>query len=128
MGDNVTGSCAANSEHPGSEGRNAFNSPNYTNFDFSLTKTSHLTKTMTMELRGDFFNIFNHPNFSNPLLPGFGIDVFGSPIAPVGGNRLLAGDASQFLATTATPDVGSGNPYLGGGGPRSAQLAVHFTF
>jgi hypothetical protein len=114
--------------HPGSEGRNAFNSPNYTNFDFSLTKTSHLTKTMTMELRGDFFNIFNHPNFSNPLLPGFGIDVFGSPIAPVGGNRLLAGDASQFLATTATPDVGSGNPYLGGGGPRSAQLAVHFTF
>ena len=128
VGDNVTGSCAANSEHPGSEGRNAFNSPNYTNFDFSLTKTSHLTKTMTMELRGDFFNIFNHPNFSNPLLPGFGIDVFGSPIAPVGGNRLLAGDASQFLATTATPDVGSGNPYLGGGGPRSAQLAVHFTF
>jgi hypothetical protein len=128
VGDNVTGSCAANSEHPGSEGRNAFNSPNYTNFDFSLTKTSHLTKTMTMELRGEFFNIFNHPNFSNPLLPGFGIDVFGSPIAPVGGNRLLAGDASQFLATTATPDVGSGNPYLGGGGPRSAQLAVHFTF
>ena len=27
--------------HPGSEGRNAFNSPNYTNFDFSLTKTTH---------------------------------------------------------------------------------------
>lgn len=25
-------------------------------------------------------------------------------------------------------DVGSGNPYLGGGGPRSVQLAVHFTF
>jgi hypothetical protein len=32
------------------------------------------------------------------------------------------------MTTTATPDVGSGNPYLGGGGPRSAQLAVHFTF
>jgi hypothetical protein len=31
-----------------------------------------------MELRSDFFNIFNHPNFSNPLLPGFGIDVFGN--------------------------------------------------
>jgi hypothetical protein len=34
----------------------------------------------------------------------------------------------QFMQTTATPDVGSGNPYLGGGGPRSAQLAVHFKF
>ena len=101
--------------HPGSEGRNAFNSPNYTNFDFSLTKTSHLTETMTMELRGDFFNIFNHPNFSNPLLPGFGVDYLNT-------------NGSQFIQTTATPDVGSGNPYLGGGGPRSAQLAVHFTF
>jgi hypothetical protein len=117
--------------HPGSEGRNAFNAPNYTNFDFSLTKTSHLTKTVSMELRTDFFNIFNHPNFSNPLLPGFGIDVFGN--SHTVGNRLVAGadpiaNGPQFMQTTATPDVGSGNPYLGGGGPRSAQLAVHFIF
>jgi hypothetical protein len=127
--DSSTGNCVDG--HPGSEGRNAFNAPNYTNFDFSLTKTSHLTETVTMELRCDFFNIFNHPNFSNPLLPGFGIDVFGS--SHVDGSRLVAGadpstTGSQFLATTATPDVGSGNPYLGGGGPRSTQIAVHFTF
>jgi hypothetical protein len=117
--------------HPGSEGRNAFNAPKYTNFDFSLTKTSHLTETVTMELRCDFFNIFNHPNFSNPLLPGFGVDIFGN--SHTAGNRLVAGadpstNGPQFLGTTATPDVGSGNPYLGGGGPRGAQLAVHFTF
>jgi len=117
--------------HPGSEGRNAFNAPNYTNFDFSLTKTSHLTEKVAMELRGDFFNILNHPNFSNPLLPGFGIDVFGN--SHTVGNRMVAGsdpatNGAQFMATTATPDVGSGNPYLGGGGPRGMQLAVHFTF
>ncbi len=117
--------------HPGSEGRNAFKAPNYTNFDFSLTKTSHLTETTTIEFRCDVFNIFNHPNLSNPLLPGFGVDVFGSSYTK--GNRLMAGSdpgssGPQFLTTTATPDVGSGNPYLGGGGPRSAQLAVHFTF
>ena len=117
--------------HPGNEGRNAFNAPNYTNFDFSLTKTSHLTEAVTMEFRFDMFNIFNHPNLSNPLLPGFGIDVFGS--SHVAGNRLVAGadpaaNGPQFMQTTATPDVGSGNPYLGGGGPRSSQLAVHFRF
>jgi hypothetical protein len=100
--------------HPGSEGRNAFNSPNFTNFDFSLTKTSHLSEKVAMELRADFFNILNHPNFSNPLLPGFGIDMYASSTA--------------FINTTATPDVGSGNPYLGGGGPRSMQMAVHVTF
>jgi hypothetical protein len=117
--------------HPGNEGRNAFNAPNYTNFDFSMTKTSHLTEKVEMELRCDFFNVFNHPNFSNPLLPGFGIDAFGN--SHTVGNRLVAGsdpstNGAQYLATTATPDVGSGNPYLGGGGPRSTQLAVHFTF
>ncbi len=122
----ATSACVDGTQHPGSEGRNAFNAPNYTNFDFSLTKTSHLTSKLAMELRADFFNIFNHPNFSNPLLPGFGIDVMGSPI--VSGDRLVAGTSSQYLQTTATPDVGSGNPYLGGGGPRSMQLATHFTF
>jgi hypothetical protein len=114
--------------HPGSEGRNAFKAPNYTNFDFSMTKTSHLTETVTMELRCDVFNIFNHPNLSNPLLPGFGIDAFGYGDSTIVGNRLVAGTSSQFVTTTATPDVGSGNPYLGGGGPRSAELAVHFRF
>jgi hypothetical protein len=29
---------------------------------------------------------------------------------------------------TATGDVGIGNPFLGGGGPRGIQLAVKFTF
>jgi hypothetical protein len=117
--------------HPGSESRNAFNSTNYANFDFSLTKTTHLTETSTVELRCDVFNILNHANFSNPLLPGFGIDVFGN--SHMDGSRLVAGadpsaSGAQFLQTTATPDVGSGNPYLGGGGPRSAQLALHFSF
>jgi len=127
--DPVSGNC--DSCHPGSEGRNAFNSPNFTNFDFSLTKSTHLTEKVEAELRADFFNILNHVNLSNPLLPGFGIDVFGNSY--VSGNRLIAGadptvKGTQFLQTTATPDVGSGNPYLGGGGPRSIQLALHLTF
>jgi hypothetical protein len=127
----MTGACVDNTQHPGSEGRNQFNAPNFTNLDFSVNKTSHITEKLTMELRADFFNIFNHPNFSNPLLPGFGIDVFGSaiPANPSSAQtQLVAGTNSQFMQTTATPDVGSGNPYLGGGGPRSTQLAVHFTF
>jgi hypothetical protein len=117
--------------HPGSEGRNAFNATNFTNMDFSLTKTTKLREKLTMQLRADLFNIFNHPNFTNPLLPGFGIDAFSNNHTE--GNKLIAGsdpsaNGTQYLQTTATPDVGSGNPYLGGGGPRSAQLAVHLTF
>jgi hypothetical protein len=98
---------------PGNAGRNEFNSPNYTNFDLSVAKTSHLTETLTMQLRADAFNIFNHPNFTNPLLPNWEIDAFGS---------------GAFLQPTATPDVATGNPFLGGGGPRGVQLAAHFNF
>lgn len=126
--------CDPGTQHPGSEGRNAFNATDYTNFDFSLTKTSHITEKLTMELRGDVFNILNHANFSNPLLPGFSVDAFGTAGGNhIVGNRLVAGadpiaNGPQFLQTQATPDVGSGNPFLGGGGPRTVQLAAHFTF
>ena len=77
------------SGHPGSEGRNAFNSPNFTNFDFALTKTTHITEKLAMELRADVFNIFNHTNLSNPLMPSFGLDAFsfGSPTSSAG-NRI----------------------------------------
>jgi hypothetical protein len=142
--DNVAGGCVTGTQHPGSEGRNAFNSTSFTNFDFSLTKTSRLTERVTMELRGDLFNIFNHANFSNPLQPSFSLDAFAnSHFVPftAGGTtgRLVAGNdpttvnngvvnGPQFVQTTATPDVGTGNPYLGGGGPRTAQLAIRFTF
>jgi hypothetical protein len=134
-----TGNCS--SVHPGSEGRNAFNSTDFTNFDFTLAKTSHLTERVVMKLQADFFNIFNHANFSNPLLPNFAVDAFANGYhTPAGSNRVLGGvdptaigsngkvNGPQYIQTTATPDVASGNPYLGGGGPRTAQLAVHFTF
>jgi hypothetical protein len=136
--DTTLGGCVPGTQHFGSEGRNAFNSTSYTNFDFTLAKMSHLTERVAMKLQCDFFNIFNHANFSNPLLPGFSIDAFSSkhfvPFTPGGTQGKIVGGADpsvngpQFVQTQATPDVGSGNPYLGGGGPRTMQVAVHFTF
>jgi hypothetical protein len=138
---NGSGGCVTGTQHPGSEGRNAFNATTFTNFDFSLTKTSHLTERVTMQLRGDMFNIFNHVNFSNPLQPSFSLDAFANSHFVGSGTqgRLVAGldptakqngvaNGPQYVQTTATPDVGTGNPYLGGGGPRTVQLAVRFMF
>jgi outer membrane receptor protein involved in Fe transport len=119
-----SGSCVAGTQHFGNLGRNAFRGPNYANFDFGLTKTSKLSEKLTMQIRADFINLFNHPNFSNPLLPNFGVDMFTNGSA-VKGNRLTG---TGYLPITATPDVGTGNPFLGGGGPRNIQLAVRFSF
>ncbi len=95
--------------------------PGYSNVDFSIFKDTNITEKLKLQLRAEVFNIFNHPNFSNPLLPSFAADMTSS-IDPVTG----LGTVSWPI--TVTPDVGIGNPFMGGGGPRNIQLAVKFGF
>ncbi len=120
----ASGNCIAGTQHFGNAGRNQFRAANYFNADFSVAKTQKLTEKITMQIRADFFNVFNHPNMTNPLLPGFGVDMYQNGSNIVGGK--LTG--SGILTPAATPDVGSGNPYLGGGGPRTMQVAVRVSF
>ncbi len=120
--DAVAGACVTGTQHFGNVGRNAFTGPHYRNFDFSIAKNTPLGERVTMQVRADFFNIFNHPNFSNPELPCYCVDALN------GLNPDATGHPQGNLAITATPDVGSGNPFLGGGGPRDIQLAVRFSF
>lgn len=39
--------------------------PGYSNLDFSIFKRFRPTEKTRLELRGEFFNLLNHPNFSN---------------------------------------------------------------
>ena len=50
----------------GNLGRNTLVGPGLVNFDFSVVKETHLTEKRSLEFRAEFFNIFNHPNFSVP--------------------------------------------------------------
>ena len=77
------------------------------NTDFSVEKTTKVTERVKAQLRAEFFNIFNHPNFAQPGA-SFGSSSFG-----------------QF---SQTPDVAQGNPGLGGGGPRVIQVALRVQF
>jgi outer membrane receptor protein involved in Fe transport len=120
-GDGSAASCLPGTWHFGSLGRNALRGPGYRNVDFSIFKDTPITESVKIQLRAEIFNIFNHPNFSNPLLPSFAAD-FTSSIDPV------TGRGTGFLPITVTPDVGIGNPFLGGGGPRNIQLAVRLVF
>jgi hypothetical protein len=120
-GDGSAASCIPGTWHFGSLGRNALRGPGYRNVDFSIFKDTPITEGVKIQLRAEIFNIFNHPNFSNPLLPSFAAD-FTSTIDPV------TGRGTGFLPITVTPDVGIGNPFLGGGGPRNIQLAVRLVF
>ncbi len=120
-GDGSAASCIPGTWHFGSLGRNALRGPSYHNADFSIFKNTEITENLRLQLRAEVFNIFNHPNFSNPLLPSFAADMTSS-IDPV------TGRGTGFLPITVTPDVGIGNPFMGGGGPRNIQLALKLIF
>ncbi len=60
----------------GSFPRNALRGPDATNLDLSISKHFRFAERYDLELRGDAFNVFNHPQFDNPNLninsPTFG--------------------------------------------------------
>jgi hypothetical protein len=81
-----------------------------------------------MTLRAEFFNLLNHPNFVNPFLPNFISDI-GAPNAANSAGAFTGGYTSNsYFPIVATGDVGIGNPFLGGGGPRGIQFAAIFKF
>jgi hypothetical protein len=115
--------------------------PTYKQWDLAIYKNTAITERVNLQLRAEFFNILNHPNFANPELPAFIADPAANLALPpkpppglpagcgcgfhVNGNREVGNGAYQIVATG---DVGIGNPFLGGGGPRGIQLAAKFTF
>ena len=95
----------------GDMGRNIFRGPSFRNWDFSLTKMFRFNDRLSMQLRAEFFNILNHPNF----------DVFTL-------NNDL-GSPDSLGTVIATPDVGAAsNPVIGSGGSRHIQLGIKFLF
>lgn len=60
--------CVGTVCHPGDLGRNAITGPNFLNTDFSVTKNTKITERFTLQFRSEMFDVFNHPNFGNPVL------------------------------------------------------------
>lgn len=52
--------------HIGDAGRNQFYGPHYTNADISLMKNMTLTERFKVQIRSEFFNVLNHPQFGQP--------------------------------------------------------------
>jgi outer membrane receptor protein involved in Fe transport len=119
--DSGDSNCLSGTRHFGNLRRNVLIGPSFKEFNFSVFKSTQLTERLNLQLRAEFFNLFNHPNFANPELPNFIADP---GVNGIGSN----GRGVGYYALTATGDVGIGNPFLGGGGPRGIQFAAKFTF
>jgi hypothetical protein len=99
----------------GNMGRNMFQDTGFKNFDFSLAKNFHFGEQRRLQLRAEFFNILNHPNFANPYGGQNGFGLNDPSVRPFG-------------CGCATPDIAAANPAVGSGGPRSIQLGAKFVF
>ncbi|MFL6332919.1 MAG: carboxypeptidase regulatory-like domain-containing protein [Pyrinomonadaceae bacterium] len=99
----------------GSLGRNALRGFGLSQLDLAVRRQFVLGETTRLQVRAEFFNVFNHPNF-------------GDPVSDL--NSRLFGLSVQTLARSlGTGGVNGGlSPLYQVGGPRSVQLALRFSF
>ncbi len=134
----------------GNVSRSFLSNPNFFNTDFSIVKSTKLSEDVNMQFRMEFFNIFNHPNFSlgsQAYLMGTAgkvkpVNADGSPNAnysqlsnpaayrlPTGGNPGGVFCDSQQNGTATGPCYAASTG-LGAtlGSQRQIQFALKFTF
>jgi hypothetical protein len=111
--DPTTGACSGGDSPQncqfGNLGRNALRGPQFFRSDFYLTKWIPLTERLKLRFEGQFFNVFNHPNFGLPSMVLAGIP--GKPSTQTG-----------FGALTYTTSPPTGLLGVGLGGDSSPRM------
>ena len=93
----------------GTEGRNDIPGFGLTQVDLSLARKFSFSERLQLQFRADAFNVFNHPNFTNP-------------------QATLEYPSSLQSNKTLNEGLGGLNPLFQEGGPRSLQLSLKLTF
>jgi len=108
----------------GSLGRNALRGFSFQQFDFAARRQFKLTEQANLQLRAEFFNLFNRANFADP---SGGLN-FTAPTAAAPDGRLTA--TATFGQSTAMlrSSLGGLNPVYQIGGTRSIQLSLRLQF
>ncbi|HKD86337.1 MAG TPA: carboxypeptidase regulatory-like domain-containing protein [Terriglobales bacterium] len=81
--------------------RNGYRGPGFFDSDFSVNKNFKLTERMNFGIGANFYNIFNHPNFTNPD------NNFAD------GDPANGGTFGKILTTTAPPTGPYGSFFVG---------------
>ena len=99
----------------GSLGRNALRGFPVTQLDLALHRRFALTERINLQLGAEIFNLFNHPNF-------------GDPVGDLGSG--LFGRSTTMFGRSLGSTVGSVglNSFYQTGGPRAVEASVRMTF
>ena len=79
----------------GNLGRNTERGPGLIQIDLSLLKTTKLSETKSLQLRAEFFNVLNHPNFAHPSAQFRDATAFGR-VFSILGSRIGFGTPRQI--------------------------------
>jgi hypothetical protein len=96
----------------GNSGRNQYYGPGLQNYNFAASKTFKMGERVGLQFRTEFFNLFNHTNFANPI-----------------GNQSNAnfGKITASLGSATATSVGTTGGVVGGG-PRVIQGSLRLQF
>jgi len=97
--------------------------------DFSLRRRFNLTERLKLDVRAEYFNVFNHPMFGAPGAISGPFTFWGSgPTALPTFGKVLPG-ATTNVAMGGVSGLTTGHSALYAvGGPRSAQFTLKLTF
>jgi outer membrane receptor protein involved in Fe transport len=73
----------------GNVGRNVMRGPGQANWDFSTIKNFPIYDRASFQFRAEFFNVFNHTNFSNPSTAYSSLSSFGVISSTAGNPRVI---------------------------------------
>lgn len=95
---------------PGNVGKGQFLAPGFWDWDMAFVKNIPVTERIRMQFRAEFFNTFNHTNFS------------------VNAAGVTSGGTTAASVTQANPSLASFGRILGAADPRIMQFALKFIF
>jgi len=95
---------------PGNVGKGQFIGPGFWDWDMSAVKNFPFTERFGMQFRAEFFNTFNHTNFSYNAA------------------GVTSGGTTAGSVTQANPSLASFGEILGAADPRILQFALKFSF
>ena len=109
---NGTATASATGTDFGNFGR-VLRGPRQTNVDFSIIKRFPFGEAKNVEFRAEFFNLFNHVNFANPIS-----NLNAVPSTSISANNgQITGDPGDFGRINSTSN-----------NPRLIQLALKLNF
>jgi hypothetical protein len=110
----------------GTLSRNAFRGFSNNQLNFSVRRQIKLNERFNLQYRAEFFNIFNHPNFSDPTGSLGSVSAAGTLAFSSGTFGKSPSMLNRSLGTGG--QTGGFAPLYGIGGPRSIQMSLKLAF